>query len=97
MNEYLLVNGGYPLKGELVVSGSKNGGLYTIAASLLTSSPVIIHNIPEIVDVSEMAAVCRSIGSHVEIDGTTLQIHTPSISSNSPPTDLVAALRASFW
>ena len=38
MNEYLLVNGGYPLKGELVVSGSKNGGLYTIAASLLTSS-----------------------------------------------------------
>ena len=96
MDEYLLVNGGHPLKGELMVSGSKNGGLYTIAAALLTPDPVVIHNIPEIADVSEMAAVCRSLGSHVEIDGNTLQIHTPSILSNSPPTDLVTALRASF-
>ena len=84
MDEYLLVNGGHPLKGELMVSGSKNGGLYTIAAALLTPDPVVIHNIPEIADVSEMAAVCRSLGSHVEIDGNTLQIHTPSILSNSP-------------
>ena len=83
MDEYLLVNGGHPLKGELMVSGSKNGGLYTIAAALLTPDPVVIHNIPEIADVSEMAAVCRSLGSHVEIDGNTLQIHTPSILSNN--------------
>ncbi|MBG92992.1 MAG: UDP-N-acetylglucosamine 1-carboxyvinyltransferase [Chloroflexi bacterium] len=96
MNDYLLVNGGRPLKGELIVSGSKNGGLYAIAAALLTASPVTIHNIPEIADVLEMAAVCRSIGSQVEIDGNTIQIHTPAILSNSPPNDLVAALRASF-
>ena len=71
MNDYLLVNGGRPLKGELIVSGSKNGGLYAIAAALLTASPVTIHNIPEIADAAIVASGTATLQAAI--------MHTPAV------------------
>ncbi|MCJ7806602.1 MAG: UDP-N-acetylglucosamine 1-carboxyvinyltransferase, partial [Clostridia bacterium] len=39
----LLIQGGVPLRGTVKVKGSKNASLPIIAASLLTSEPVIIE------------------------------------------------------
>jgi len=46
------VNGGKKLKGEIVPQGAKNEALQIISAVLLTSEPVEIRNIPDIVDVN---------------------------------------------
>jgi len=94
--ERYLITGGTPLRGEVAVSGSKNAALYTLPAALLTSEPVTLRNVPRIADISELAEICRAVGSRVEIDGETVHMHTPEITSTSPPAELVSRLRASF-
>ena len=49
MHKYV-IEGGYPVKGVIRASGNKNAALPCIAASLLTRSPVILKNVPEIED-----------------------------------------------
>ena len=96
MSEQYVINGGRPLEGDVTVSGSKNAALYTLPAALLTSEPVTLHNVPRIADIREIAEICEAVGSHVEIEGETVRMHTPSITSTVPPPDLIAKLRASF-
>ena len=96
MSEQYVINGGRPLEGDVTVSGSKNAALYTLPAALLTFEPVTLHNVPRIADIREIAEICEAVGSHVEIEGETVRMHTPSITSTVPPPDLIAKLRASF-
>ncbi|MDA1010700.1 MAG: UDP-N-acetylglucosamine 1-carboxyvinyltransferase [Chloroflexi bacterium] len=96
MSDRYVINGGRPLIGEVSVSGSKNAALYTLPAALLTADPVVLHNVPRIADIREMADICEAVGSRVEFDGETLRMHTPEVTSTVPPPDLVARLRASF-
>lgn len=95
-NERYLVTGGAPLRGAVAVSGSKNAALYTLPAALLTAEPVVLHNVPRIADIVELAEICRAVGATVTIEGTTVRMHTPAITSTAPPEELVARLRASF-
>lgn len=80
----------------MTVSGSKNAALYTLPAALLTSEPVTLRNVPRIADIREMAELCESVGAQVEIEGETVRMITPAITSIAPPADLVAKIRASF-
>ena len=92
---YVIV-GGRPLRGTIAVSGSKNAALYALAATLLTADPVTLRNVPRIADIDEMAAVCRSVGARITIEGETVRAETPVITSTAPPADQVMRLRASF-
>lgn len=96
MGAQYVIRGGKPLRGEVVVSGSKNAALYTLPAALLTSEPVTIRNVPRIADIRELADICQSVGSEVRIEGETVHMRTPEITSTTPPNDLVEKLRASF-
>ena len=53
MSEYR-IEGGFPIRGTITVSGNKNAALPCIAATLLTSEPVTLHNIPDIADTAVM-------------------------------------------
>jgi UDP-N-acetylglucosamine 1-carboxyvinyltransferase len=48
------IEGGRRLKGDLVPQGAKNEALQILCAVLLTSDPVTIHNVPDIVDVNKL-------------------------------------------
>ncbi|MDY6846550.1 MAG: UDP-N-acetylglucosamine 1-carboxyvinyltransferase, partial [Chloroflexota bacterium] len=52
--EEFIIQGGIPLHGELIPSGNKNAVLPMMASSLLTSEPVVFHNVPKILDVQTM-------------------------------------------
>lgn len=95
-SSHYVIQGGRPLEGEVAVSGSKNAALYTLPAALLTSEPVTLRNVPRIADIRELAEICEAVGSTVEIEGDTVRMHTPRITSTVPPADLIARLRASF-
>lgn len=56
------VNGGKKLKGEIVPQGAKNEALQIISAVLLTSEPVEIRNIPDIVDVNLLIELLGDMG-----------------------------------
>jgi UDP-N-acetylglucosamine 1-carboxyvinyltransferase len=42
----LLIDGGWPLRGEVAVSAAKNAGLPALRAALVTSEPVVLDKIP---------------------------------------------------
>jgi UDP-N-acetylglucosamine 1-carboxyvinyltransferase len=64
--EKLIIGGGYPLKGEITPSGNKNAALPLLAACLLTDEPVILHNLPDIMDVATMGLLLESLGVEIE-------------------------------
>lgn len=59
------VYGGKPLKGELHPQGAKNEALQVICATLLTSEPVTIKNIPNIRDVNKLIELLQGMGVEV--------------------------------
>ncbi len=60
------IKGGQKLKGEIVPQGAKNEALQVICAPLLTSQPVTIHNIPDILDVNKLIELLSDLGCKVE-------------------------------
>lgn len=60
------VEGGKPLKGSITPQGAKNEALQVICATLLTSEPVTIHNIPDILDVRCLISLLYSLAVKVE-------------------------------
>ena len=65
-----LIRGGTRLQGDVTISGSKNAVLPIMAATLLTSEPVTIHNVPDIVDVNKLIDLLKAMGVGVEKLGT---------------------------
>jgi UDP-N-acetylglucosamine 1-carboxyvinyltransferase len=57
-----IIEGGYPLSGEITPQGAKNEALQVICATLLTSEEVTIQNIPDIRDVNNLIQLLRDIG-----------------------------------
>ena len=60
-----IIEGGYPLCGEITPQGAKNEALQVICATLLTSEEVTIHNIPDIRDVNNLIQLLKDIGVKV--------------------------------
>ncbi|MFO7616934.1 MAG: UDP-N-acetylglucosamine 1-carboxyvinyltransferase [Bacteroidales bacterium] len=56
------IQGGAQLKGELFPQGAKNEALQVICATLLTRDQVIIHNIPDILDVRNLIQLIGRLG-----------------------------------
>ena len=92
----LLIRGGRPLNGEVLISGAKNEALPELCASLLTAEPVILRNVPRLQDVATMLKLIGNMGVGIErneegvvvLDGSTLT--TPEA-----PYELVKTMRAS--
>jgi UDP-N-acetylglucosamine 1-carboxyvinyltransferase len=90
-----VVTGGTALKGEIPTNGSKNSALPALAAALLTEETVTLDRIPRVRDIRTMQRLLVDIGSQVDIDGTTVRLTTPRISSPEAPYELVKTMRAS--
>ena len=56
-----IIEGGHPLSGTITPQGAKNEALQVICATLLTSDPVILRNIPDILDVNNLIQLLRDI------------------------------------
>lgn len=63
---YFEVYGGRQLSGEITPQGAKNEALQIICATLLTKERVVLHNVPEIVDVLGLIDLLRNLGVEVE-------------------------------
>ena len=83
-----IVEGGTRLSGTIRVSGNKNEALPIIAASLLSSGPVSLTNVPEIGDVRNMLEIASVLGAGISpISSGKVTIEAPRIgSSELPPT-----------
>lgn len=66
MNTFI-IEGGHKLSGSIEPQGAKNEALQIISATLLTSSPVTVSNIPEILDVRNLIALLEGMGDRKSV------------------------------
>lgn len=69
MEDSLLIRGGKPLSGEIVLSGAKNVALKVTIAALLFQGKVMLRNIPRINDIFEIFSLIHKLGGKAEFVG----------------------------
>jgi UDP-N-acetylglucosamine 1-carboxyvinyltransferase len=92
----LLIRGGRPLHGEVLISGAKNAALPELCAALLTAQPVTLRNVPRLQDVATMLKLIRNMGVTAEVtqDGT-VRLDAGALGNPEAPYELVKTMRAS--
>jgi UDP-N-acetylglucosamine 1-carboxyvinyltransferase len=98
----ILIRGGVPLTGTIQIGGAKNAALPLMAASLLTSEPLVLSNLPDLADIRTMANLLVQHGVALTIPdepggepGRVLELSARHITSTTAPYDLVRKMRAS--
>jgi UDP-N-acetylglucosamine 1-carboxyvinyltransferase len=91
------IEGGVRLEGAIPISGAKNAALPLMAAALLTEEPLVLSNVPKLVDIAFMAELLNSFGVTVERENDVLRLSAATIRNTIAAYDLVRKMRASFW
>jgi UDP-N-acetylglucosamine 1-carboxyvinyltransferase len=91
----LIINGGRKLKGEVLVSGSKNASLPIFCATILAPGLHEISNVPFLRDINTTIKVLESLGARVEGNGNIVRIDTKDLNNVEATYELVKTMRAS--
>jgi len=95
--EKFIIEGGHPLHGEVTPAGNKNAALPLLAACLLTDEPVVLRNVPDILDVRTMRALLESLGVEINpLEPHTWRIQAKVIRPADLDPDLTRKIRASI-
>ena len=93
----MIIHGGAPLRGRVMLSGSKNATLPIMMAAILTAEPLKLRNVPRLRDVETSIALLRGLGASADWTGDhEVTIHAAKITSHDAPYELVKTMRASF-
>lgn len=93
----LLIQGGYPLEGEVRISGAKNAALPILTASLLSDEPLSLGNVPHLKDVSTMLTLLGHMGVHVTLDDKNhVTLNGARIAHKEAPYEMVKTMRAAI-
>ena len=94
------ISGGYPLEGQVTISGAKNAALPAMAAALLTNQRVILRNIPRVRDISTLRSLLEDLGADSSVarenHGNRLEIEARGLGEPLAPYDFVKQMRASI-
>src|SRR5947207_9071135 len=94
-----LITGGTPLRGSVAVSGAKNSALPAMAAALLTSDRLTLHNVPMVRDIITMGKLLAYMGASVstrDFPASEYSFQAHTISDAVAPYELVKTMRASI-
>ncbi len=74
------IKGGNELSGEIIPQGAKNEALQVLCAVMLTEEEVIMHNIPNILDVMRLIDIIRDFGVKVkQLDESTFSFQADEV------------------
>lgn len=92
-----IIEGRHKLNGEVTPAGNKNSALPLLAACILTDEPVILHNVPEILDVAAMRHLLESLGLEFTALGPqTWKVQAKEVRPADLDPDLCKKIRASI-
>ncbi|MCX7716390.1 MAG: UDP-N-acetylglucosamine 1-carboxyvinyltransferase [Endomicrobia bacterium] len=100
--EKYIIEGGYPLKGKIEISGAKNAALPIIISTLLTDNKVVLCNIPGLKDIETTIAIIKFLGKKVEQKNSSTLVILPDKEPPKErgfiiaPYELIKKMRASF-
>ena len=89
------ITGGRPLSGSLTIHGAKNSVLPILAACLLVPGQCVLHNCPDLSDVSATLDILRLLGCKAEREGDTVVIDASVLSRSDIPERLMREMRSS--
>ena len=93
-----VINGGRPLKGEVVISGAKNAAVAMIPAALLVDGVCRIENMPHISDTDMLLTIISELGAKIRfVNRSTVDIDCTHVSFHDTPFDLMRKIRASYY
>ena len=96
--EQYIIKGGSPLVGEVEIGGAKKAALGILAASVMTTEPVIIENLPDVRDTAVLIQAMESIGTRVErLDRHTVRVNAANISGYTIDDGYIKKIRASYY
>ena len=95
--EKLVITGGTPLKGEVLISGAKNAAVAIIPASILTDEEATICNVPEISDIDNLEVILKYLNIDVKRATESMVISTKHMENKPIPEDISSKLRASYY
>ena len=90
----LEVFGANKLKGEIIISGSKNASLPILAATLLSDKKVYLNNLPKVKDIETMINLLQSLGSKTKFNKNKLIINNSKQNKKFASYSLVKTMRA---
>lgn len=94
MSEFHIV-GGTPLYGHIRVHGAKNSVLPILAATVLVPGVCVIHNCPDLSDVSASLAILKHLGCKVLRHGDTVTVDASAPVRCDVPDELMREMRSS--
>ncbi|MGB4238078.1 MAG: UDP-N-acetylglucosamine 1-carboxyvinyltransferase [Candidatus Hydrothermia bacterium] len=96
--KYFKIEGPVKLKGEVSAQGAKNAVLPIMSAIILYDTPVLLSNVPQVVDVFTMIELLKILGTKVEWKGKNDLLLDPStINRYTAPYEIVNQMRASIY
>jgi UDP-N-acetylglucosamine 1-carboxyvinyltransferase len=92
----IVIYGGKKLRGEIIVSGSKNSALPILFATLLTDDPATITNVPSLADIDTAVTFLNFIGKKTIKKENSVKSYSSYKYKHIAPYDLVRKMRASI-
>ena len=92
----IVIDGGRAVDGAITLGGNKNAALPMIVAALLTRDAVVLHNVPDILDVRQMLKIAQSLGVDVRHEADTVSLCAKELSTTTLPSALCRAIRTSL-
>ena len=92
---YYVVQGGQTLRGSVPISGAKNSVLPILAATLLNGGRNVLHNCPDLRDVSSAVQILEHLGCKVSREGDTVTVDSTVVDRWDVPHELMREMRSS--
>ncbi len=93
----LVIEGGKPLSGTIVIQGAKNAALPILAASMLAKGTTTIDSVPHLLDIEVMLNILCELGCRAEHKGETVVLDTAAASTSHVPEALMKQMRSSIF
>ncbi|ANV98368.1 UDP-N-acetylglucosamine 1-carboxyvinyltransferase [Helicobacter enhydrae] len=95
--DFLRISQTQRLKGSIPISGAKNSALPILTATLLSKTPMVIKNLPNVADVNTLLQLLAILGAEYSRNSTNqISIDTSKVNKTQANYDIVRKMRASI-
>ncbi len=92
----LIIEGGYPLNGEVTISGAKNAALPILCASLLAATPLQLSGVAALKDIDTTLKLLDIMGVKVDRRADKVSLDASEVGSFEATYEMVKTMRASI-
>lgn len=94
--DYLVIEGGVVLHGEVTISGAKNAALPILCASLLAETPLKLSSVAALKDIDTTLKLLDTMGVKVTRDADKVSLDASEVASFEATYEMVKTMRASI-